>query len=130
MKLVNQIKRTTADLIVNPADVFTQQSRANKLDAAEKQNGEKSADVSCSRYDAEIFQMKYGVSQIHQREKQRKGQHDSAQDHSQAQGLIAEAENRVHGVLEELGKRLLGFARSSPGALVINNCGRKTDPCA
>src|SRR5579859_5557517 len=130
MKLVNQIKRTAADLIIDPADVFTQQSRANQLDTAQEQNGEKSANVSCSGDYAEILEMEYRIAQIHQREKERKSQNHSAQCHSHPQGLIAKAENRVHGVLEELGKRLFGFARSSSGALVIDDCRRKADPCA
>src|SRR6478672_9952711 len=128
MKLVNEIKRATANLIVNPANVFAQQSRANKLHTAKKQNSQKCANVSRSRDDSEIFQVEYRVPQIHQREKQCERQHDSSQNHSQPQWLIAEAENCVHGVLEQLGERLLGFARGPSGALVINNCCGKADP--
>ncbi len=75
MKLVDQIKRTAADFIVNPANIFAQQSRTDELDTAEKQNGQKSANVSCSRYNAEILQMEYGITQIYQREKQSERQH-------------------------------------------------------
>src|SRR6185503_17771543 len=130
MKLVNQIERTTANFVVNPADVFSQQSGTNQLDAAQKQDGEKSPDVSCSGDNAEKFEMENGVTQIHDRKKQRERQYDSTQDHPQPQRLIAEAENRIHGVLKEPGKRLLGFTRGTSGPLVIHNRRGKADPCA
>src|SRR6478672_5723153 len=118
MKLVDEIKRAAANLIVNPANVFTQQSRANKLHTAKKQNSQKCANVSRSRDNSEIFEMEHGITQIHEREKQCEREHDSSQNHSQPQWLIAKAENRVHGVFEELGKRLFGFACSSSSTLV------------
>jgi len=72
--------------------------------------------------------VKHGITQIHQREKERKPEHPYAQHQSQAKRLIAEAEDRVHGVFEELGQRLLGFARGPPRALVIHNRRGEADP--
>src|SRR5690349_5158122 len=98
MKFVHQVEWAPANLIVNSSDVFTQQSHADELDAAQKENSEQRSNMSRARYYAEILQVKHGVTQIHQREKQREGQYSYAQDQSQPQRLIAEAEDRVHGV--------------------------------
>src|SRR6478735_8945403 len=74
--------------------------------------------------------MEYGITKIYQREKQCEREDYSAQHHSQPQRLVTEAENRVHGIFEKLGKGLFGFAGSSSGALVIYDRRREADPCA
>src|ERR1700730_17862647 len=74
--------------------------------------------------------MEHGVAQIYQREKQCERHYSSAQHHSQPKRLIAEAENSVHGIFEEPGKRFFGFACGPPSPFVINNCRWEADPGA
>src|SRR5689334_10440387 len=102
MEFVDQIKRPAAHLVINSSNVFADQSHANKLNAAQKQDGQQCADVSVARYHAEKLEMEHGIAYGDYGKEQAERHYHSAQCHSQPKRLIAEAEDRVHGVFEKL----------------------------
>src|ERR1051326_408236 len=130
MHLVHQVEWTPAHLVVNSSDVLAQESDADQLDAAQIKNRQHGADIPVSRNDAKVFQVKQRVPDCNQREEECKGQHTSTQHHAEPQRLVTEAEDGIHGVLEQLKERLFRLSRCAVGALVIDESGGKADPGA
>src|SRR5947209_134782 len=129
MHLPDQVQRTALDLVVDAADVLAQDTYTHQLYATEEEHADNRAGVA-GDHGAEQVDVGDAAYQQQERVHQGEGCGAHAGHQAQPQRLVAEAEDRVERILQQLPEGLLWLAAEAILAIVIDDLGRVADPRA
>src|SRR3954454_3692365 len=112
--ILHDIQRALLDLFVDPPDVLAEDADGDHLHAAEEQDAEDRRGESA----AGLLVLGEEGDEVEDRQSEGDGRDEEPHPRHPAQRAIAEAEDRIHGIVDELSQRLLRLAGRALGAIV------------